>query len=98
VVGAWGEHGPVALYVCAQLAEESAVELVIDLTPKVESIQVTNGGFLAGALKRLDSRHLFEIAVDPTCEGKGCVSLIRPSSQKVRYSENAISCFPFSSV
>ena len=27
VVGAWGEHGPVAVYVCAQLADESAVEL-----------------------------------------------------------------------
>jgi hypothetical protein len=45
---------------------------LIDYTPKAEKI--VDRVFAARGLKRLDSWHLLEIAVDPACEGKGASS------------------------
>ena len=56
---------------------------MIDYAPKVEKI--IDKEFAARGLKRLDSWHLFEIAIDPTCEGKGArprFVLSRSSSQE----------------
>jgi len=48
----------------------------LDYAPKAEKI--IDDVFTARGLKRLDSWHLFEIAIDPTCEGKGasCLSCL----------------------
>jgi len=46
----------------------------IDYAPKAEKI--INQVFAARGLKRLESWHLFEIAIDPTCEGKGYASML----------------------
>ncbi|KAH9993719.1 hypothetical protein BJV74DRAFT_884319 [Russula compacta] len=46
----------------------------VEYAPKVEKI--IDKEFAARGLKRLDSWHLFEIAIDPTCEGKGYCSLL----------------------
>ena len=62
IVGVVVVTGADVLVVCGQ-------RMGIDYSPRVEKIM--DKEFAARGLKRLDSWHLLEIAVDPTCEGKG---------------------------
>jgi len=47
---------------------------MFDFTPKADKMH--NRAFAARGMKRLDSWRLLEIAIDPTCEGKGYCSLL----------------------
>jgi len=46
----------------------------LDYAPKTE--KTIHQAFAARKLKQLESWHLFEIAIDPTCEGKGYASML----------------------
>jgi len=56
--------------------------IMFDFTPKADKLH--DNAFAARGMKRLDSWHLLEIAIDPTCEGKGyCSLLMRDGFQRV---------------
>jgi len=42
---------------------------MFDFAPKADKLH--DSAFAARGMKRLDAWHLLEIAIDPTCEGKG---------------------------